>query len=277
MISFIQDLMAFDFLLYGMLGLILISLSCGIISPLVIARKQAFMGAAVSHSSLLGLSIAFSLFMPEQSSLIFLTTLLITLVLSFFLAHTSYRQNIPEDGLIGVYFTTTMGLGLIIYNQFSKSSGDIINFLFGNVLLISSEDLVYLLIIALIILPTILLKFKSWLYMTFDPEGALVSGQKVYLYHILFFILLSALIVSSIKIAGTVLINTMLLIPGLFGMKMGKNSKQVFTYSLLFSVIVSIMGLMISNKLDLPLGATVAVTQFTVLMAFVGYEKLRPE
>jgi ABC-type Mn2+/Zn2+ transport system permease subunit len=84
MMTFFTDFLEYDFLLYALLGTFFLSLTCGIISPLIIARKNAFMGAAISHSTLLGLAISLSLFEMAQSLPIFLSTLLITLILTFF-------------------------------------------------------------------------------------------------------------------------------------------------------------------------------------------------
>ena len=76
-INSLQDFLHYDFLLYALLGTLFLSMTCGLISPLLIARKNAFMGSAISHSTLLGLAIALSFFSNENPMAIFATTLLI--------------------------------------------------------------------------------------------------------------------------------------------------------------------------------------------------------
>ena len=138
-IQSIQEFGQYDFLLYALLGTIFLSLTCGLISPLIIARRNAFMGAAISHSTLLGLAISLSLFSVSESLPVFLSTLTITLVLTLFLARSTLRHKMPNDTLIGIFYTSTMAMGIIIHSLFAKDKGDLLSFLFGNILLLTKE------------------------------------------------------------------------------------------------------------------------------------------
>jgi ABC-type Mn2+/Zn2+ transport system permease subunit len=268
------DFLKFDFLLYALISTILLSVVCGLISPLLITRKNAFMGSAISHSTLLGLSIALALFSSESSFSIFGLTLLITLMCTFFLARSTYRQTIPSDSLIGIFYTTTMAFGIIIHSLFSKSKGDLLSFLFGNILLLNNEDLVITGLLFLIVLPIIIIPFSKWIYITFDEEGALTSGLNTKFYHYIFFVMLALLIVTSIKVAGTILIETFLLIPGFFALSISKNIKNTFILSVVFSLVFAIIGLFLANAYSLPSGATLALTQFLGLILSLGLKKL---
>lgn len=262
----LSDFWHYEFLLYALLGTIFLSITCGLISPLLIARKNAFMGSAISHSTLLGLAIALSLFSGENSLSIFSTTLFITILCTLFLAFSTYRQRLPSDSLIGIFYTSTMALGIIIHSAFAKTKTDLLSFLFGNILLLTKEDLLLSLGLLAIAAPLIIIPFKKWLFLTYDEEGAITSGVNAKFYHYLFFILLSLLIVTSIKIAGTILIETLLLVPGFFALKFAKSVKQTFVYSVLFSVIFAVLGILIANTFGLPSGATLAVVLFAALV-----------
>ena len=270
----LKDFWQYDFLLYAILGTIFLSIVCGLISPLIIARKNAFMGSAISHSTLLGLSISLSLFSAEHSISIFILTLFITMGTSLFLAKSTYRQTLPTDSLIGIFYTSTMALGIIIHSLFSKSKGDLLSFLFGNILLLNREDLILTGILMAVVLPLILIPFSKWIFITFDEEGAITSGINVKFYHYAFFIMLSLLIVTSIKIAGTILIETLLLVPGFFALSFSLNVRNTFIISVLFSLVLAIFGLILSNAYSLPSGATLAITQFTFLLLSLGIKKI---
>ena len=134
-VSGMTDFFQYDFLFLSLIGTVLLSLSCGLISPLIISKRYAFMGAAVSHSTILGLSIALSL-VPDTDGLnIFLITLGVTLVMVLFLAGATFRQRLPSDSLIGIFFTGSMGLGVIIHSLFAQQKGDLMGYLFGNIFL----------------------------------------------------------------------------------------------------------------------------------------------
>lgn len=264
--EWMTDFLEFDFLLYALIGTIFISITCGIISPLLIARKNAFMGAAISHSTLLSLAIAMSFFHAAQSLSIFLTTLMLTVFLTLFLAYSTYRQKIPNDSLIGIFYTSTMALGIIVHTLFSKDQSDLMGFLFGNILLLTKEDLYLSAFILVATVFAILIPYKKWLFITYDEEGAITSGIKVHLFHYAFFILLAFLIVTSIKLAGTILVETLLLIPGFFSLKFAKNIKQTFILSAIFSCVFAVTGIVLANAFGMPSGATLAVVLFTALV-----------
>jgi ABC-type Mn2+/Zn2+ transport system permease subunit len=266
MSTFFSDFIQYDFLLYALLGTIFLSLTCGLISPLIIARKNAFMGAAISHSTLLGLAISLSFFEASQALPVFMSTLLITIFLTLFLAYSTFRQKLPNDSMIGIFYTSTMALGIIIHTLFAKDQSDLLSFLFGNILLLTIEDLYLSLAILIITAIIILLPLKKWLFLTFDEEGAITSGIRAKIYHYTFFVLLAFLIVTSIKLAGTVLVETLLLVPGFFALKFSKNIRQTFIVSTLFSVIFAVTGIILANAFGLPSGATLAVVLFSALI-----------
>lgn len=264
--EWITDFIEYDFLLYALVGTIFISITCGIISPLLIARKNAFMGAAISHSTLLSLAISMSLFEAQRTLPIFVSTLMITIFLTLFLAYSTFRQKIPNDSLIGIFYTATMALGIIVHTLFAKEQGDLMGFLFGNILLLNKEDLYLSLLILLVTFGLIIVPYKKWLFLTYDEEGAITSGIKANLYHYSFFILLAFLIVASVKLAGTILVETLLLVPGFFALKFARNIKETFLISALFSCVFSVLGIVIANAFGLPSGATLAVVLFVALV-----------
>jgi ABC-type Mn2+/Zn2+ transport system permease subunit len=272
--SSIQEFFQYDFLLYALLGTLFISITCGLISPLIIARKNAFMGAAISHSTLLGLAISLSLFSAAESLSVFLCTLILTLLLTLFLAYSTFRQKLPNDSLIGIFYTSTMALGIIVHSLFAKDKGDLMSFLFGNVLLLTKEDLILSFLLMILTILVILIPLKRWLFITFDEESAITSGIKVSLYHYSFFIMLAFLIVASIKLAGTILVETLLLVPGFFALSFAKSSKQAFLISTLFSLVFAVAGIIIANAFGLPSGATLAVVLFLALVLALLFKKV---
>lgn len=274
MSPWIGDFFEYDFLMYAFLGTLFLSITCGIISPLIIARKNAFMGAAISHSTLLGLAISLSLFHTVQALPIFISTLIITVFLTLFLAYSTFRQKIPSDSMIGIFYTATMALGIIIHTLFAKDKGDLLSFLFGNILLLTREDLYLSMFVLVVTALGILWPMKKWLFLTYDEEGAITSGIKASLFHYAFFILLSFLIVTSIKLAGTILVETLLLVPGFFALKFAKNSKQTFLYSIIFSTVFASLGIVLANAFGLPSGATLAVVLFAGLVVSLFLKKV---
>ncbi|TNF03912.1 MAG: metal ABC transporter permease [Deltaproteobacteria bacterium] len=267
--SFITDFIEYDFLFNSLIGVILISLICGLLSPLIVSKRLAFMGSALSHSSLLSISLSLSIFTLDQALPLFtLNTLLITLLVST-LATFTFRQKIPTDSLIGIFLTVSMALGIIVLKLFSKENVDLSSLLFGNVLLITRTDLLILFILLVTVFFTLWIPRHKWIFLIQDEEAALIQGVNIKFYHYLFYILLGVTVSASIKLMGTVVVNTLLLIPGVLALKTARSLKSMVLISTVFSLAFSILGLVLGNSFELPSGATIAVTLFLGLVVCV--------
>ena len=227
------------------------------------------MGSALSHSSLLSISLSLSVFTLDQALPLFtLNTLLITLLVST-LATFTFRQKIPTDSLIGIFLTVSMALGIIVLKLFSKQNVDLSSLLFGNVLLISRTDLLILFILLVTVFFTLWIPRHKWIFLIQDEEAALIQGVNIKFYHYLFYILLGVTVSASIKLMGTVVVNTLLLIPGVLALKTARSLKSMVLISTVFSLAFSILGLVLGNSFELPSGATIAVTLFLGLIVCV--------
>lgn len=269
-ISSLADFVHYDFLRLALIAGIILSLFCGILSPLLVAKRYAFIGESISHSTLLGLTLAMTL--GASSFGLFFYTLVFTLMFVMILAFATYRQPLPSDSLIGIFLTGTLGLAILIQHLFLSNKSDLVSSLFGNILTLESSDLVILGSVGLLILVSFIIHFKQWIYYAFDEDGALINSINVKFFHYLFFFLITILIVSMAKLAGTILVNAFLLIPGIFAYKFSRSMKEVFTLSILFSLITTLLGLVLTNFLETPPGATIAFIQFIIFLGslFIG-------
>lgn len=274
LLASLMDFYQYDFLLYALLGSLFLAIICGIFSPIIIAKKFSFIGEGISHSTLFGLSIALSLFDYEKTLLIFGVTLLITLINITILARSSFRQGLPSDSLIGIFLTTNLALGVLIHGLFAKGKSDLLSFLFGNILLLTPTDLILLLALFLLTLFFVLRRLKEWIYFCYDEEGATIAGLNTRAYHYGLFFLLGVVIVCSTKIAGTILANTLLLIPGALAFKTASSMRRVFLHSVIFSLASSLISIVLANWKGLPPGATLALTQFVLMMIILGIHRI---
>ncbi len=265
----LADLWQYDFLRSAVGATALLSVMYGLVSPLVIAKRYAFLGSAVSHSTLLGLAIAMALFPAVdgiESGWIFPTTLLITFGLAMLLGVLAYRKRVPPDSMIGLFYTTTMGLGIIIHSLSNKGGGNLMGLLFGNIMLLDGRDVLHAALLLIFGAPAILIPFQRWQFVASDEQGAELAGLKVRFYHFGLLALLTLLIVASVRIAGPVAADSWIVAPGIAGLRLGKDLKSTYIWSVTYALVMSMLGLWISNAYDLPPGATLCVANFVGLV-----------
>ncbi len=272
--NWLTDFITFPFLQKALFGAIALALTCGLLSPMVVAKRFAFMGSSIAHGALLGVSISLALVdfivpkgNPSTSLLIFAITTLVTMLAATPLALTTFRQKLPSDALIGLFFTATMGLGLLIHQALGPGKGDLMSYLFGNILMLSTLDLSILALLSVSIFAIVWKKKSSWILFLYDEEAAFIQGLPTKRYHVLFFLILTLVIVSGLKISGVILINSFLLIPGIFSLKYAPSAKKTFSYSITFALITTLIGVVLANGLGLGMGPTLAVTQVAIFLA----------
>lgn len=271
----VNEFFLYPFLQVGLVGVIGLALICSLLSPLVIARRQAFMGAALSHATLVGLALGFSFFEASSNLGVFGVTLIVTLILSLILAESTYRNPLPRDSLIGIFFTTCMGLGMIIHQMGPAKNIDLMSYLFGNLYLLNNSDLAILAMALLVVALGILLPLKKWLYLSFSEEAAYQSGINVRLSHYLFMALLTLAIVAGLKLAGTVLINTFIIVPGMVALRVAKSNRSVFFLSALFALFSAVISIVLSNAFNLSLGPVLCLVQFLAMLMILAGARLR--
>lgn len=256
-------------------SLFFLSLLAGLYSPLIVSKRLGMLGEGVGHSTLLGMAISLLLLGFEQSALTrFCMTLIFTLCFVLPLAWKTYDNNRPNDSYIGIYLTVTLSLGVLLLAQLPTGSGELNSGLFGNILLIEQVDLLILFLVTLIGVGLFLLLRKKWIYLIFDPHHAKLTGHSPLKFHFFLILLLTLFIVSSLKVAGSLLINALFIMPGLFALKYSKGLKGLFKKAVLFSFSGSFLGLISIHYFDLPPGPGLGVSYFLVYLGGIGIETL---
>lgn len=271
----LADFIQYPFLTHALIGTLLVSVLCGLFSPLIIAKRYAYIGEALSHSTFMSHALSF-LFAAGTASYItqYSITLGITLILATFLAWGTYKSKIPSDTLIGIFLTSTLALGVVFFSLWGGNNGTLSDPLFGNILFVTTFDLISLAVLLVLSLLCLWIPYKQWIFTCYDEKGAQVSGISTIFFHFFLIYLLTFLIVSSIRIAGTLLVNALLLIPGAFAYRFTSSMKNVFLTSLIFSVTTCLMGLVWANELGIAPGASLALTQFLFFILFIVLEKI---
>jgi ABC-type Mn2+/Zn2+ transport system permease subunit len=270
----ITDFMQYDFLLPALLGIVFLSLMTGFISPLLCANHFAFIGSAISHSTILGLAVGLFLFNIDQTLPIYLVTFFITAIGVLALAFANQRAKLPSDSLIGVFYTSSMALGLILFSFNPRAQGQMNSFLFGNILLLTNSDLWILGITTLLVFFIVYRFRKKWWLMSLNSEAAEIQGINILLMQCLFFLIITLVTVVSLKLTGSILINTLLILPGTFALRFSRRLHSLFFISILFSLVTSLLGLVLANSFDLPPGSCLATVQFFCLLLAFLLEKV---
>ena len=252
-----------DFFTRALLGGVGVALIAGPMGCIVVWRRMAYFGAALAHAALLGVALGFLLDINLT-----LGVLAVCLALALGLSMLEGRLSLSNDTLLGIMAHSMLALGLITLAMMQALRVDLLGYLFGDVLAISTDEVVLIFAVALICLVLMGLHWRSLIALTVDAEIATVEDIKVRQVRLAFVLLLATVIAIGMKIVGILLIVSLLIIPPAVARAISRTPEQMAVNAALIGVGAVIMGLLGSLSWDLPAGpAIVVVASMAFLLA----------
>lgn len=257
----------------ALLASVILGVVCSLLGVFVVLRGQALLGHGIAHSAFAG--VALGLLLGKH---VFLITLLFALLTAVGIAYIEDKGTISSDIPIGIFFSSSMALGILFIGFMDTYNNEVYSVLFGNILAVTNEDFLSIVVISFIVIATILLLFKEFEFMTFDREMAIIVGLPVAFLSYLLLVLTALTIVVSIKSIGAVLVFALIVTPAASAYELTHNLRIMTIYSVIIGVFSSIIGLFMSYYYDLPSGATIVLTVTAIffLCFFISPRRRRP-
>ena len=228
---------------------------CGFLSAYLILKGWALIGDALSHSVVPGVALAYIWGLPLA-----LGAFLSGGLAAFAMLFLSYQSQLKVDVVMGVIFTSFFGIGLFIASIYPISvSLDVI--MMGNILAITPEDTMQLIIISSVTLVVLLLKWRDFMLVFFDALHARTLGLNPRLLNVIFFILLSMTIVAAMQTVGAFLVVALIITPGATAYLLTDSFPKLIVISALIGAITSFLGAYISYFIDGATGGVIVLLQ----------------
>jgi zinc transport system permease protein len=250
------EMLQYPFFQKAIIGGIIIAFLGSYYGVFVVQRKMSFLGSGLAHAAFGGVSIG--LFM--QSSPLWIAAIF-TFVVAMLIVWLRNKTKLATDTLIGVFFAVSVAVGIILISLGGNLNVDAHSYLFGSVLTINQNDLIFGAILVAITVITIFTHWGKWSYATFDEELAKADGLNVKLHDHILAGLLAVTIVIAIKMVGILLISSFIVIPAAAARMLSRTFPVMTIISIIIGILTSLFGLWFSVVLDLPVGASVVILQ----------------
>ena len=256
------------FMQNALMASILISILFPIVGVFLVLKRYSMMGDTLSHASFAGVAIGLILgYNPILCAFIF--TALCGLSIEFL---RDYYKKYAELILV-ILLTFSVGIGITLVST-GKAGANVNSYLFGSILTVTKSDLLIMLVLSVVSIVTLYSLYNELLYITFDEEGAKVSGVKVKLINYIFALLVGATISVSLRILGILVMSSMIALPVATALQMNKGFKHTLIYSILFGFIDIILGLVISYYINCAPGGTIALTSVSILIVVIASKRV---
>lgn len=242
---------------------------CALVGTFVVLKGMAFMGDAVAHSSLAGMSVAFIF-----GSNVFWGALVWAVPASLGITLISRRANLRLDTAIGIIFAGGFALGIILISQVSNYTSDLFGFLFGNVLGASWNEVALIGGITAGVVLVVLAFYKELLFTSYDAVMAAASGIPVRFMQYLLPALVAVTTVAALKTVGIVLVLALLVTPAATGSLLMRRLPAIMATSVVAALVATVLGLYLSFYLDLPSGPSIVMIATGLFLLALGFSQL---
>ncbi|MFA5049881.1 MAG: metal ABC transporter permease [Candidatus Micrarchaeia archaeon] len=267
-VSYMLEFLEYGFMQRAFISGILIAMVCSIIGLYLVLRRMALIGDGLAHISFGGIAAGmfFGIY-PLISALIFS-------ILSVIGIQKLKKMKVYGDAAIAIMFSFGLSLGVILLSYSGGFNADLFSYLFGSILSVSQNDLYLISILAIGVLSFVFLFYKELFYITFDEEGAKVSGINVERFNTALLILCAIAIVISLRVVGVLLVASFIAIPASTALLFRSSFKNSIIFSAVIAISSIIIGLSASYYLDLAAGGAVVFTLVLVFALSLIYKNL---
>ena len=243
-----------DFFFRALLGGIGVAIVAGPVGCFIIWRRLAYFGDTLSHSALLGVAMALLLGLNITVSVFF-----ISLIVSLLLLLLQKRASLSSDALLGLLAHATLAVGLVVLAFMTWVRVDLMGFLFGDILAVTTNDLAVIWFGGLAVLIGLSLIWRRLFAATVNYELAKAEGAKPDFTNIVFMVLVAAVIAVSMKLVGVLLITALLIIPAATARRFSTSPEHMAVIAAVIGALSVFVGLNGSLQWDTPAGPSIVV------------------
>jgi len=259
--NWLTEPLGYEFMQQALVIGLLVSVPAAAMSCLLVLKGWSLMGDAVSHAVLPGIVIAYMFGLPVVAGA-FVAGLLCAIATGFF----SENSRLKEDTIMGVVFSGMFALGIVLFTHVHTNL-HLDQVLFGNILGVSWRDVVETGVLTTLVLVVFMFRSRDIMLFAFDPQQARVVGVNVRLIHYLLLVMLSLVIVASMKAVGIILVIAVLIAPGATAFLLTDRFDQMLLVAITIALVCTLSGVVLSYHLNSAPAPTIVVLMTIVFVA----------
>jgi zinc transport system permease protein len=249
------NIFQYDFIIKGLLGAIFASITAGLAGTYVVSKRMVFLSGGITHASFGGIGIGYFIGInPVIGAAVF------GIMSALGVEYLSVKQKIREDSAIGILWAFGMAIGIIFIYLTPGYTPNLMSYLFGSILTVTNADLIALGTMSLILILYFSIFYRTILYISFDEVFARTYSSYVNVFKYFTTSLIALTIVLNIRMAGVVLVISLLTIPPNIAMLFTKIYFKIVVLSILAGFVGTATGYVISYYAGIPVGATIIFT-----------------
>lgn len=266
------EIFQYSFMIRAFIAGIIIGTIAPLIGSFLVTKRYSLMADSLAHISLAGVALGLLLGIYP-----IYTAIAVTVTSAIIIEKLRTERKISGEIALAMFLSGGLAIAIVMISLARGFNVDLFSYLFGSITTVREIDLWVIGILGMIILVTIYFFYEEFLYISFNEEGAIVSGIPVRFLNTILVVLTAVSVSLSMRIVGLLLIGALMVIPVVAAMQIGKSFAQTLFYSVFFGLISVVCGLFISFYFNLAAGGTIVVFSLVLfgLTVLLSDNKLR--
>ena len=224
-------------------------------------RRIVFVSGGITHASFGGIGLGLYLGINP-----ILSAAVAAVAAAFSIGKLSRTEGVREDSAIAGIWALGMALGVLFMTLTPGYTTSLPAYLFGNILLVTTSDLLALGVLALVLSALFILCYRPILYISFDRDFAQVRGLRVNFWERLLLVLVAVSLVLTIRSVGIMLLLSLLTLPQTIVGLFTSDFRKILVSSILLSLVANVGGLLLSYYwISVPSGVLIILLLFFFL------------
>lgn len=264
-----MEIFQMEFMQRALIVAVFISIITPIIGNVIVLKRLSTIGDALSHSGLAGVTIGLCAGInPVLSAVI--VSVLAALTIEYI------RRGFPNYSELATAIVLSFGVGLAaVFSGFVKNAATLNSFLFGSIVAISDFEMWVVILLSIVVMVVAAVLYRELFYVTFDEEGAGLSGVPVKSVNLIFTVLTAIVVSVAARTVGVLVISSLMVVPVACAMLISKSYKQNIVLSVIFALVFTITGLTITAFYDIKPGGTIVLVGIAALIVLLLMRKKR--
>ena len=241
----IAEALGYPFFQRALLAGLLASVACGVVGTFVVVKRMASISGGLSHAAFGGVGLGYLAgFDPNLGAALF------ALGSGIGVGTARRRLGSEIDTLVAMVWASGMALGILFISLAPGYAPDLMSYLFGSILFVPADYVLYVIVLDLVILLTVVALFKELRAASFDEEFSEVMGLPTELLYVLLLALISLAIVTLIRVVGVILVIALLTVPATIARHWSRDLGRMMALSTAICAAAVTSGLLLSYWLS---------------------------
>lgn len=263
MFNTVIEMLSYPFMTRAFLVGSLVALCSALLGVSLVLKRYSMIGDGLSHVGFGAMAIA-----AAMNAAPLTIAIPVVIVAAILLLRISGNAKIKGDAAIALISTTSLAVGVMVISLTTGMNTDVYNYMFGNILAMSAEDVKLSLVLSVFVLILFIVFYHKIFAITFDETFARATGVKAGVYNTLIAVLTAVTIVLGMRMMGALLISSLIIFPALTSMRVCRTFKSVIINAAVISVVCLIAGVTLSYVAATPAGASVVLANLVMMVLY---------